>query len=71
MRFIAGSAAGKGTLFARSSTASRTADSEYLFRVEVLLHGGRWNRSTRLFKSSVRQRTPGFTKSNDGRNDAR
>jgi hypothetical protein len=39
MRFIAGLAAGKQTLFARSSTTSRTTASEYLFRAGSILHG--------------------------------
>src|SRR5580658_3067161 len=55
MRLAARLAAGKLTLLSRSSAASRTTDGEYLSLVGfVLLHGGNWKRSTRVFKSSVR-----------------
>jgi hypothetical protein len=60
MRFSAWLAAGKLTLLARRSTTSRTTDGEYLSWARVLFHGGKWKRSTRIFKSSVRHRTPDF-----------
>jgi hypothetical protein len=61
MWFSARFAAGKLTLLCWGSAASRTTDSEYLFLVGfVFFHGGKRKRSTRVFKSSVRQRTPYF-----------
>jgi hypothetical protein len=38
MRFYAGLASTKLTLLPRSSTSSRTTDSEYLFWAELFLH---------------------------------
>jgi hypothetical protein len=42
-------AAGKLTLLSRSSTTSRTTDSERVSWAGVLFHGERWKRSTRVF----------------------
>jgi hypothetical protein len=58
MRLSARLAAGKLTLLSRSSAASRTTDSGYFSWAGVLFHGEKWKRSTSIFKSSVRQRTP-------------
>jgi hypothetical protein len=59
MRFRARLAADKLTLLSRCGTASRTTDSERVsWAGVVLLHGGKWKRSTRVVSSSVRQRTP-------------
>jgi hypothetical protein len=45
-------AAGEHTLFARSSATSWTTESQYLFWVEVLLHGGRCNRAPVSLRSN-------------------
>jgi len=59
MGFRARLTTGKLTLLSRTSTTSRTTDSERIsWAGVVLLHGGKWKRSTRLVSSSVRQRTP-------------
>jgi hypothetical protein len=59
MGFRARLTTGKLTLLSRTGTTSRTTDSERVsWAGVVLLHGGKWKRSTRVVSSSVRQRTP-------------